>query len=166
MKGLRNITFPTRAIAIPGGGEFAVRGLTTDMALNLYLRHAGQLSQLFDMAAANAADEDFRDIAMRLLTEAPHIMAELIALATGSRPGDDWIDPDEEANPLGLTEWERDVRAAQGLPIPVQVDALMGLAEMTFTSSMPPKKFFGVVIGMARKMTLFLNSPNIPSEKP
>jgi hypothetical protein len=162
---LRNLTFPTITVDTPGG-SFAVRGLTTDMVVGLYQRHRGELGTLFDDLTANAkngSQADITNIVMGGLHTAPLIAAELVALASGSRPDDDAVEPDmpiegsdETTNPDGATNWERDVQQARDLPFPVQVDALEKIAAQTFTSDMPAGKFLAVVIKMAGSATALL----------
>lgn len=150
---LRNLTFPTITVDTPGG-SFAVRGLTTDMVVGLYQRHRGELGTLFDDLTANAkngSQADITNIVMGGLHTAPLIAAELVALASGSRPDDDAVEPGETA-----TNWERDVQQARDLPFPVQVDALEKIAAQTFTSDMPAGKFLAVVIKMAGSATALL----------
>lgn len=162
--GLRNLSPAESKVEIPGGDSFAVRGLSPDMVLSLYNRHAGQLSALFDSAMASArGDEgaalDVQMLAGSLIADAPAIMAELIALASGSHPAQSHVDTDALVNPLGLTDWELDVAAARALPLPVQVDALTKVAEVTFTSAMPAPKFLAVVVKMAASTTAAISGP-------
>jgi hypothetical protein len=162
--GLRNLTFAETKVEIPGGDSFTVRGLSPDMVVSLYQRHAGQLSMLFDRVMANAKGEteavgDVQVLAGMLIGQAPEIMAELVALASGSDANSNYVDPDVTVNPLGLTDWHADVAAARRLPLPVQVDALVKVAEMTFSSSMPPGKFLAVIVQMAGATTAALSPP-------
>lgn len=146
--GLRNLTFPEVTVEIPGGGKFAVRGLSPDMVLGLYNRHRGDLSTLFDTYVAQQRGIETADMGSligEMVTTAPVVMAELIALAAGGTPKADHVEPDTENNPHGLTDWERDVANAHRLPLPVQIDALQKIAAQTFTSDMPLGKFLAVV---------------------
>ena len=150
---LRNLSFPEVKVDTPGG-SFAVRGLTTDMVVGLYQRHRGELGTLFDDLTANAktgSQNDITNIVVGGLHAAPTIAAELVALASGSRPDDVAVEPGETD-----TNWARDVQQARDLPLPIQVDALQKVAEQTFTSDMPAGKFLAVVIKMAGSATALL----------
>ena len=160
--GLRTLVFPEARVEIPGGGAFTVRGISPDMVVSLYNRHRGELAILFDSIAASAGGEAPPDIsaaAWSLLGASPVIMAEIIALASGSHPAMEAVDPDVEVNPFGQTDWERDVEAARKLSGAVQIDALIKIAEMTFSSDMPAGKFLAVVIQMAGATTAALAKP-------
>lgn len=166
-KGLRNLKFPTVMVQTQGG-EFAVLGLTPDMVLGLYHRHQGDLAALFDYVVAQGKGEvssnDPVSIAMGLVGQSPRIMAELIALASGSDPNDESVEQDTTENPLRLTNWERDVAAARALTVPVQVDALMKIAQQTFSSDMPPGKFLTVVVQAASVTAAVANRNNLNNE--
>lgn len=161
--GLRNLPPVEAKVEVPGGGSFAVRGLDPDMVVGLYQRHAGQLSEVWDSAMARAQGKDItadvHGMVAGLIGDAPQIMAELIAIASGSQPTDTYVDPDTTVNPLGLTDYDRDVVAARRLPLPVQVDALQKVAGLTFSSDMPPGKFLAVVVQIAGATTAAFNPP-------
>lgn len=119
---------------------FTVRGLSPDDAMGLYYRHPGQLSALFEELsgiAAQTSDVDPIQLAMRVVSEAPRIMAEIIAVASGSDPRDD-------------AAFEADVSIAIRLSAGVQADALKKVADLTFSSDMPPGKFLDLVLTLAR----------------
>lgn len=152
--GLRNLSFAEAKVQLPGGDSFTVRGVDPDMVVALYNRHRGELSVLFDNLTQQVKGENPGDVAMiaaSAMSSAPVVMAELIALASGSKPSDTFVEL-----PDGLTDWERDVAAARSLPFPVQVDALTKIAEQTFTTDMPVGKFAAVVIKAAGTATAFL----------
>lgn len=158
--GLRHLTLPSATVELPGGEHFTVRGVNPDMVVALYNRHRGELGTLFDGIVAGG-ELDRADVGMlagQLMGAAPHIMGELIALASGSTPGATHVDPDIVSNPQGLTDWEQDVSAARNLPLPTQIDALMKIAEQTFTASMPVGKFLAVVIKAAGATTAALTA--------
>ncbi len=142
MSSLRNLRnpIPELVVQVSDGEGFPVRGVSPAMLLGLYNRHAGQLSNLFERlaeryrTAGNFEAEDAQAVVLGLLNDAPIIMAEIVALATGS-------DPADSAN------WELDLEIASKLPFPVQVDALMKIGQLTFTSDMPPGKLMALVVG-------------------
>jgi hypothetical protein len=157
MGPLRNLTFPTVTVET-AGGSFAVRGLNPDMVVGLYNRHRGELSTLFDFFVARATEDaaaemDVASLIEQMLAQSPLVMAELIALASGSKPTDTHVEQDLETNADLLTDWERDVAMSRALPRPVQLDALQKIAEQTFTSDMPAGKFLAVVIKAAGATT-------------
>lgn len=136
--GLRNLTLPCHVVTVADGVTFTVRGLSPDDALGLYFRHAGQLSALFDQFAVKGAvtRDDVSAVSTVVIGSAPRVMAEIIAIASGSEPEDD--------------TFEDDVKAALRLSAGVQMDALQKTADLTFSSDMPPGKFAAVVLALAR----------------
>jgi hypothetical protein len=150
--GLRNLNLPTSVVKVADGVEFTVRGFSPNDALGLYYRHSGQLAALFDQFAAKAkasnGEVDRADVAAigtTLVSSAPVIMAEVIAIAEGSNPAAD--------------DFGEDVAAAMRLTAGVQLDALQKIGELTFSSDMPPGKFAAVVLGLAQSATASLSSP-------
>jgi len=144
--GLRDLVIPTELVKVADEG-FPVRGLSPNDALDLYYRHAGELSALFDQFTARVKageSADAMEVGTAMVGGAPQIMAEIIALASDSDPRS----PD----------WPLDVAQALRLPAGVQMDALEKIGRLTFTSDMPPGKFFGLVISMAQSATAALHS--------
>lgn len=147
MTGLRNLTLPTHEVKVSEGESFTVRGLSPNDALSLYYRHTGQLSALFDQFADKGELErtDINAVASTVVGTAPIVMAEIIAIGSGSNPGE-----------AGFME---DVQIAMSLSAGVQMDALTKIADLTFTSDMPPGKFAAVVLMLARSATASLPNP-------
>lgn len=139
--GLRDLIIPTALVKVADSG-FTVRGLSPADALGLYYRHAGELSNLFEQfagkvrAGLDVADGDVLQAGISMVNGAPQIMAEIIALGS-------------ESDPTG-PDWDADVGVALRLPAAVQIDALQKIAELSFSSDMPPGKFFGLVLQMAK----------------
>lgn len=149
--GLRDLVIPTELVKISDSDGFAVRGLTPSDVLGLYQRHAGDLSSLYDKFVGKAnSGEGFNsgEVLASLLSGAPHILGEIIALATDS-------------DPRG-TDWAADCMIAVRLPAGAQVDALEKIGRLTFTSDMPAPKFFGLVIQMAQSATAVI--ANVPPQ--
>jgi hypothetical protein len=123
--GLRDLVIPTEVVKV-ADGEFTVRGLSPNDALGLYYRHAGQLSALFDQFTARSRtgeDVNVAEVGTSLVGGAPQIMAEIIAVASGSRaPRLD--EPDIVKRAAQETEWLLDVQKAIDLPAGAQMDAL------------------------------------------
>lgn len=154
MKGLRHIVTPKATVALTDGQEFEVTGLSPSHIFGLYHRHRGQLASLFDRLAAdgNVSIENAGQIAESLLSSAPLILAEIVALASGSHPFDET--PVDPAVPDGATVWQADVNLAASLPVSVQADALQKIGDLTFTADMPPKKFLSVLARMIQSANL------------
>jgi hypothetical protein len=154
---------PVKVVQVSDGDSFPVRGLSPSNVIGLYYRHTGQLSGLFEQLATTYRGKgeietpDITEIVATLMQEAPLIMAELIALASGSTPvvSDGSARSVEElADADNLTpeeSWLLDVHIATSLPFAVQVDALVKIGELSFTSEMPPGKFVSLVANLLQK---------------
>lgn len=128
-----------REVSLPGGvGKFFVRGATTDDIVSLFRRRAVELEGLYNRLAvlANPGNGDglnldqTKEIGNTLLTTSPAILAEIIAVASGASIG----------------ELDEQTAIARLLPVGVQVAAFEAIAELTFTSEMPPGKFLETVL--------------------
>jgi hypothetical protein len=84
-------------------------------------------------------DIDVQALGVQMVNGAPRLMAEVIAIASGSRVDD--------------PEFEADVDAAVDFSAGVQMDALTKIADLTFSSEMPPGKFLAVVVKLAASAT-------------
>jgi hypothetical protein len=137
---------PERIVQVSDSEGFAVRGLSPHQVFSLYKRHTGELSALFDRIMVSVRDKgeadhsDIESVVLALVADAPTVLSELIVLGSGG-------DADDAEN------FEQAFQVAQQLTLPVQVDALTKIGELTFTSDMPPGKFATLVIGMAHKVT-------------
>ena len=123
----------TEHVEVAGGKGFDVSGLSLDAILILARRRKQDAGELFDTLVSQVgADggisiEKAEWLGGALLSTAPQIAAEIIALSAGYES----------------------VEAAElfrKLPMPSQVDALDKIARLTFTSEMPPKKVFETVV--------------------
>lgn len=133
MAGLTGALIATREI-VTNGGTFDVRGVAVDEIASLFLRRRDEIEDLFARIFVAAKEGDgvpsmdhAEAIVGRLLIESPAIVAELIAMAAGP-----------------VTD--ETVAIARCLPAPVQIAALEAIAELTFTSEMPPKKVLETVV--------------------
>lgn len=146
---LRNITIPKREVLV-GSDKFTVSGVSADQVFGLYSRHREDLAVLFDNLAGRVEGPSILTSVEGIITQFPLVIAEGIALASGGRP-------DSE-------HWEEEVEVARSLPLPVQVDALMKIGELTFSPEMPPKKFFALLVGLIQQLngttTLAVGSDN------
>lgn len=135
--GLRNLAFPTIEVQT-SGGPLAVRGLSLDHILGVFYRHREDVTALYSAALERGrsplpvAADDITVIAIKLISNAPVIVGELIALASGSHP-------------LG-EDFPGDVGIAMHLSVAEQIDALEKIAGQTFTSDMPPGKIFALLL--------------------
>lgn len=136
--GLKHIKLPEAAIKFPGG-DFAVRGLSLDDIAYLVGRHGAKMNDLFlefQKGGAELELESLASFAVPLLKAAPEVAAELIACASG--------DP-------------KDWHIAATLPVPVQLEALEKLVELTFNVEGGPKKVVETVIRMAQGVSGLLS---------
>jgi len=144
--GLRNLTFPTYEVQT-AGGNFAVRGLGFDHLLTLFQRHGLAMVAQFNAIAekirggAQLSEADVATFLVQAIDAAPQLVAEAIALASGSIAPSGLEDSDD---PILLT-WVGDVVIARGLPVGAQMDALEKIALQTFTSDMPPGKMLALI---------------------
>jgi len=137
---LRNITIPKREVPVGSEQKFTVSGVSADQVFGLYSRHREDLGVLFDNLAGRdrAERSEVLNSIEGIIAQFPLVIAEAIALASGSKP-------DSE-------HWDEEVAVARSLPMPVQVDALMKVGELTFSPDMPPKKFFALLVGMIQQL--------------
>lgn len=121
------------------GGEFAVRGLSLEDIACLVRLHKTALNELFDKVMAVVAaggpaaitKEAVVEIGQSILSEAPHMISDIIALAT------DGFNADV-------------LKSVKRLPIDVQFEALQKIGELTFESEAGAKKVFAAVLQMVR----------------
>lgn len=136
---------PRRIVPTAESEGFQVRGLTPAMCLGIYQRHHATIGSLFDdLAAQYGTGDDLTpeivgDIINEVLASAPGIIAELVALAADGDPTSD--------------DWPTDVMLASQLSVGVQVDALVKIFELTFTSDMPVGNFLGLLVRMVQKIS-------------
>lgn len=130
--GLAGVGIATHSIKVPGGGEFAVRGLSLADLTGLYRAHSGELGLWFErfVGGSSNSSDAMADVIASVIASAPHLAARAITLASG--------DDSEEAYAV-----------AQQLPLGVQTEALGAIGRLTFTEDMPPKKVLEIVIRMA-----------------
>lgn len=136
--GLRDLTFPTVEVET-SGGNLAVRGLSLDHILRVFYHHREAVSALYSATQVRAQSgdapsyDDVTVIGIKLISAAPLIVAEIIAVASGSDPQD-------------ATGFAGDIAIVRGLSVAEQLDALEKIAAQTFTSEMPPGKLFALVL--------------------
>ena len=124
MGNLAELVLPTADVEVPGAGSFSVRGLALDDAAALFREHAQVLETVYEEIKEEDT-LDMRVISEMLLRTAPECAAEIIALAGDAL---DRID------------------IARKLPLPVQLTALVDIAQLTFHSEEDVKKTLELVI--------------------
>jgi hypothetical protein len=141
---LRNITIPKREVPV-GDEKFTVTGVSADQVFGLYHRHRAELGTLFDNLAGRGTVEAgaVLNSVEGIVTQFPVVVAETIAMASGVK--------------ADSPNWDEEIEIARSLPLPVQVDALIKIGELTFSADMPPKKFFALLVGMIQQMNLSRN---------
>lgn len=146
---LRNIRIPKKEVTLGDGQQFTVKGLSPNDVFGIYFRHRGDLEEMFGQFAGKTdvkVSEVMRSLE-GMIAQFPLVCAEAIAISSGANPFDD----EPVAEDIPLTNWQADLRIAFDLPLPVQIDALMKIGELTFSPDMPPKKFFGLLVGMMQQ---------------
>lgn len=152
---LRNIVIPKMVISVGGESLFAVSGIYPNQVFGLYKRHREDLSSVFDSLSGRetALAQVALDSIEGIVAQFPDLIAEIIALASGGDPDDYELFVDKNTgDTTGQTVWEADVAIAKRLPFPVQLDALMKIGELTFSTEMPPGKFFALLVGMIQRL--------------
>lgn len=153
---------PEKVVQVSDSEGFAVRGLSPYQIVALYRRHTGELEPLFQRVMSSAAEKgeaqaaDIEAIVLSLASDAPIILAEIIALGSGGDPADmrnATITDPGSGQPVTLASFDAAVTLARHLPFPTQTDALSKIGELTFTSDMPPGKFFALAATLAAKVT-------------
>ena len=126
--GLKDLKLPTAEVEVPGGGSFAVRGLSFTDIRALFIKHSAEVNSVFTLIArgkeGSATPEEASETVAHIINTAPALVAEVIAVASGEE------DAFEEA---------------LALPFPVQVDALKKIGQVTFGSEDGLKKFVQTV---------------------
>lgn len=143
-------------MAVPVSDEesFTVRGVGPNDIMHVYYRHVGAISTAFDKLAdryrqiGEVGQTDVSALIAGIVEDAPTVVAEIIAIASGS-------DPTAEA------EFEEDVKLALSLSFGTTVSALEKIGQLTFTTEMPAGKFFALI---ARMVPARLGETAAPSD--
>jgi hypothetical protein len=121
---LKDLQLPKSEVQIPGGGSFAVRGLSFTDLKKLFVKYSADMTQLFDLISAEKGAqinvEDAGAAAATLLNQAPSLAADIISIAAD--------EPDAFETVLSL-------------PFPVQTEALTIIGKATFGTEGGVKKF-------------------------
>jgi hypothetical protein len=129
---LKDFIIATEVVAFRGG-SIELRGLALNDVTALIRNHLADLNRLFDMyddeeTRASALAEAAR-FALTLVQESPAVVAKMIALCSD--------EPEHEAT-------------AARLPIPVQVEAVRKIIELTFEEAGGAKKFLDSVTSLVK----------------
>lgn len=144
--GLSSFTPATDKVALPGGGEFAVRGLSLEDLTVLMRSHYKPMVELFDRYVNEAALEkmdadvtggslglgDMEGVVLDVLQVAPGLLGDVIARAA-----------DETEDPA----------LARRLPIAVQIDAIEKIVTLTLQAEGGLEKLVETVTKLAAGMT-------------
>ncbi len=111
--GLASYKAPSHEFVLEGG-SFVVKGLSLEQTSLLIQHHLPDIEALFDllMNAEAIQTGDIRTIAASVVGQAPGFAANLIAVAAG--------EPDS-------------AKQAATLPLPVQIDVLTKIGDLTFS---------------------------------
>jgi len=124
--------------------SFTVRGLSLTDVTTLIREHLPDLESLVDIAGEvvpdinNVTHDDLGRIAISLAEQAPGFVANLIALAADATD-------------------EKSVSAALKLPFPVQVKALVEIADVTFAEVGGVKKAVESIAGLMKMKQAQIN---------
>lgn len=132
---LANIQIP-REVVMFRGEPIALRGLSLNDFSTLMRGHLAELNKLFDLYD----NDDTRETAMsqsatfaiKLVQETPALVAQLIVLASDS--------PQEE------------LKIAESFPLPLQVECVRAIINITFEEAGGAKKFLDSLMGMVSSL--------------
>lgn len=143
---LSDLRLPEETVQLPGGESFAVRGVSLQDTIALVRHHGPALSNLFNQITSgkDVRIDAMLSVATTLLEQAPEMVAELIALASG------------ESTPEA-------VAGAARLPLPVQLDALEKIGKLTFFAEGGLGKFAETVIRVMQGTSGAINELQLPS---
>lgn len=145
---LHSIVIPRKEVPLADGQSFTVSGVSANQVFTLYQRHREDLTSVFDRFAGRSPSEpnEVLNSLEGIISQFPVLVGEVIALSSGYHP-DDATFTDEATK----TKWQAAFEASVMLPLPVQVDALYKIADLTFSPDMPAKKFFSLLVGMIQQ---------------
>lgn len=133
MRGLRHLRIPQATIEIPGGDEFAVRGLSLPDVLSLAATHGPALAIIYETIKTRGAEltpADLHVLAKTLLEKFPQAAYDIVLMGAGSTPA----------------TYQEDLAALKSIPFPCAIEALGKIGEMTFVSEDMVKKVLEIVI--------------------
>lgn len=157
--GLRDLVIPSELVKVTDTEGFSVRGLSLNDAVEIYSRHGESMAVLFDQFVNRVKRQEAveaHDVGVALVSSAPQIMAEIIAVASGAQPPNP-LETDALKRATAEVAWTAEIAAALNFPAGMQMAALQAIGRLTFTSDLPPPKFLGLVLEMAKSATAAIN---------
>lgn len=128
---LRDYTQPSRTLTIPGG-DFTVKGLSFNVLAGLFTDAKDEMMEAMGMydGMASSGEVTNEALGLALVKQFPKLVAKVIAYAAD--------------------EPESEEQAAK-LPLPIQLDALVTISDLTFSEPDALKKFIGQVMSLIQK---------------
>lgn len=121
-----------KPVLFRGEPLIAVRGLALNDISYLIRDHLDQLNKLFDLydkpETRETALAESAKFALHIVKEAPELVAQMIVLASD--------------------EPQENIEIARKLPLPVQVEAVRAIIELTFEEAGGAKKFLDSVMSL------------------
>lgn len=120
------------------GGSFQVEGLSFDSFAKLIREHLTDIESIINLiesasnGKADLSEANLEKIVVAAAEEAPGLVANIIALASG------------ETDPQA-------VKAAASLPFPIQIDVLLAIVELTFSEVGGIKKAWETITSLLKK---------------
>lgn len=137
---LLNFQIATKKVTF-GGGALEFRGLSLNDVSALMGNHLAEIDTLFQMyekeEQRDTAVQEAVKFATTIVSKSPMIAAKMIALTS--------VDDDD-------SQLAAKVAVAERLPLPVQVECVRAVFEITFQESGGAKKFLDSVMGAVTRM--------------
>lgn len=121
---IKDFYVETREVPFGKGGSFTVEGISFDHLAKLFTEAKDEMLQAMDLydGMAESGEVKTEALIMAMLHQVPDLVARVICLAAN--------EPGAEAQ-------------VRKMPFPVQTDALMAIADLTFVEPDALKKFLG-----------------------
>lgn len=127
---LSDFVLPTKEVQLPGGGNFAVRGVSLQDIAVLLAQHGPTMEAFYQRFSTD--QQSAMEVGMGLVKEAPALVAQIIAIAAD--------EPDMASTVLRFS-------------ITVQQEALEAIAKLTFDAAGGPGKFLEAVTRLVSNTT-------------
>lgn len=133
---LKDFTHTQTIIPLPGGHEFKVRGISLNDVALIFRWHEDAVQEIYVKLQANANlglndPASVVDVIREIIQVTPGLVGSLIALAA------------DEAG---------EVMTVNSLPLPIQIEALTAIGQLTFQDLDGAKKFAASVIGLLNRI--------------
>ena len=135
---------PERHEVVLKGGSFFVTGLSLNDFATLLKNHLSEMDRVFDLIGGgmDLQSGNMEAVASTLLSEAPGLVANIIAVAAGE-PGSS-------------------TQAAR-LPFPVQLQTLVEIGRMTFEETGGVKKSLAILMELMGRIGMEAKNPTLES---